>query len=918
MSQLPVTRDEDRPLHDDVRLLASALGRTIGRLEGQETFEAVEELREACRARRHGADGARNLPQLLELVDSWPLALASRVARAYAIFFLLINTAEQVHRVRRRRAYALDPETPDQPGSPEWTIETLLASGVSTEEIAETLRKMEVRPVLTAHPTESTRRTVLSLQARVAADLLARDSAPARSRDAIQRQLEGEVELLWLTSEVRRDRPSVMDEVQTGLWYLEDRLLDAMSAVTTGFERAWKERTGETLEIAPLRPGSWIAGDRDGNPFVTPAVTLAATRRATWTLLGRYADDVDALVARLSLSASVRDVPVELRASMEEDRKALPGTYERDGRRDSDEPLRLKLSFVRGRLLATRDLVAARDGGRAQDPGPSYSTASAFVADLMLVRRALIDAGATHACETLLDPLLTRVRLCGFYGFRLDVREDAEEHTLALDEVTQTVGAGVLDIDGLTEELLGRRPLLAPHLPLSERAERVLSVFHTVATVQEESGEAAASTYVISMAQSAEDVLRVLLLGREAGLVDLAEEVPTSRIDVVPLFETRRDLVNAPDVLEALFANPAYKLQLAARGHKQEVMLGYSDSAKDAGLIPASWALYTAQEALAEVCRRHGVALTMFHGRGGTVGRGGGSPVFRGLKSLPPQTVDGCIKITEQGEVISLKFGLLPVAERSLEVTVSGTLVASFHDWRTSVTAEDVTRFRDVMQQLSDLALPIFRGRVHEDDALYKLFIGVTPVRELAHVHFGSRPAYRERGAGTMSGIRAIPWVFGWTQIRLMLPAWLGVGTALETVMREPGGTETLQRMAETWPFFDDLLGKIEMVLAKADLDIARLYVSELGGDAELMRELEAEFQRTVEAVRTLRQGKAMLATNPVLQASIGLRNPYVDPLSLLQVSLLKRKRAGDPDPGLDRALGTTLNGVAQGLRNTG
>ncbi|TNE86012.1 MAG: phosphoenolpyruvate carboxylase [Deltaproteobacteria bacterium] len=910
-------RRSDRALHDDVRLLASALGETIHRLEGEETFAAVEELRGACRARRHGIDDARDLDALLAMVDGWSLDLASRVARAFTLFFLLINTAEQVHRVRRRNAYALDPETPDQPGSAAWTLDTLFGAGVDQARVKRALEHMEVRPVLTAHPTESTRRTVLSLQARVAEALLAREGAPQREREALERQLFGEVELLWLTSEVRRDRPSVMDEVSTALWYLDDRLLDAMATVTSGFERAWRERTGEELEIAPLRPGSWVAGDRDGNPFVTPKVTLAATRRATHSLLQRYADDVDQLVARLSISAGIREVSPELRRSMEADRAAMPDVWERDGRRDADEPVRLKLSYVRTRLQATRDLVAARDAGRAQDPGPAYTDVTQFVADLALVRRTLVDIGAAHAAETLVDALLTKVRLCGFYGFRLDVREDSEEHTLALNELTEAVGAGVLDLDGLTAELLGRRPIRAAHLELSERATRVMSVFDTIATVQEESGEQAASTYVISMARRAEDVLRVLLFGREAGLVDLASDEPTSAIDVVPLFETRADLVNAPDVLEALFANPAYRRQLAARGQQQEVMLGYSDSAKDAGLVPASWALYTAQEKLAEVCKRHGVGLTLFHGRGGTVGRGGGSPVFRGLTALPPGTLDGRIKITEQGEVISLKFGLLPIAERSLEVTVSGTLVASFNDWRDKLEPGEEARFREVMERLAALALPVFRGRVHEDDALFKLFVGVTPVRELAHVHFGSRPAYRERGAGTMKGIRAIPWVFGWTQIRLMLPAWLGVGTALSTVMAEPGGTETLTRMAQVWPFFDDLLGKIEMVLAKADLEIASMYARHLDGDLALLAELEAEHRRALDALRTLRGGE-LLAGNEVLQNSIKLRNPYVDPLSLLQVSLLKRKRAGSTEPGLDRAVGTTLNGVAQGLRNTG
>jgi phosphoenolpyruvate carboxylase len=341
-------------------------------------------------------------------------------------------------------------------------------------------------------------------------------------------------------------------------------------------------------------------------------------------------------------------------------------------------------------------------------------------------------------------------------------------------------------------------------------------------------------------------------------------------------------------------------------------MLGYSDSAKDAGVLPAAWALYRAQERLAEIADRHGVGLVLFHGQGGTVGRGGGSPVYRALTALPPGTMRGRIKITEQGEVISQKFGLLAIAERSLEVLVVGALMAFVG------SGEVEPRFREVMERLAALALPAYRSRVHESDELFRLFLECTPVRELAMVHYGSRPAYRDKGAGTMAGIRAIPWTFGWTQMRLTLSSWLGVGTALATVAAEPGGLDVLREMAQRWPFFDDLLGKIEMVCAKSDLEVARLYVERLGGDAVLFDELAAEFDRTVQTVLAIRQAPWLLGDNPVLQASIVLRNPYVDPLSLLQVHLLATKRAGIPDDALDRALASTLNGVAQGLRNTG
>jgi phosphoenolpyruvate carboxylase len=391
---------------------------------------------------------------------------------------------------------------------------------------------------------------------------------------------------------------------------------------------------------------------------------------------------------------------------------------------------------------------------------------------------------------------------------------------------------------------------------------------------------------------------------------------------VVPLFETRADLENAPGIVRALLADPAYARQLTARGKRQEVMLGYSDSAKDAGLLPAAWALYSAQIALSDICRDAGVELTLFHGQGGTVGRGGGSPVYRALTALPPGTVRGRIKITEQGEVISQKYGLMPVAKRSLEVAITGTLMASFRDWRENVGPDEPARFAAAMDRMAALALPVFRRLVHDDDRLFEMFTRSTPVNELARVHFGSRPAYRQQGAGSMAGIRAIPWVFGWTQIRLMLPGWLGVGTALAAVAAEPGGLDLLQRMSTTWPFFDDLLGKIEMVCAKADPTIARMYVERLGGDTALLAELEAELERTVTTALAIRDHDSLLADQPQLQTALRLRDPYIDPLSLLQIALLENKprtsEGTDERELLDRALGGTLNGIAQGLRNTG
>src|SRR6266568_3776534 len=900
----PVARPQDAPLRQDVRWLAGTLGRVVGRLAGEDTLRAVEDLRRACRARRLGVAGAPDLDALLARTRSLGPETARLTARAFTVFFILINAAEQAHRVRRARQ---DDQAAAQRGSVRWSLRRLREAGHAAAAVARALRTLDVRPVLTAHPTESARRTILDLQARLAEGLLARDAAPEPQRRAIEGRLEGEVELLWLTEEVRRDRPSVVDEVANALWYLEDRLLDAASRTRERLVQAFEDEFGGGLGPEPLTPltlGSWVGGDRDGNPFVTAEITLGAARSARRAVLGHYGRALAELAARLSVSERLAAVTPELRASLEHDRVELPAVWEQNRRRNADEPLRMKISFMRARVEA--------------DP-PGYGSSAELERDLVLVAEALHAVGAAHARRTLVDPLLAQVRSHGFHGYRLDVREDAGAHTRALRDLSATVGLGELDGAAIRRELAGRRPLHAPHVTLAGPTDETLRVFHAMRAIQDEVGGAAASTYIVSRTRSTDDLLRVLLLAREAGLVDLAGDPAHSRLDVVPLFETLEDLEHAPRIVRELLDDPLWKRQLAARGRHQEVMLGYSDSAKDAGLLPSAWALYRVQEDVARAAAGAGVSWILFHGRGGTVGRGGGSPVARALSALPPDTVHGRIKITEQGEIVSQNFGLLSVAERSLELMLSGVLLHQFEDWRTALAPGEEARFREVMDRLAGQALPCYRAQVYESPDLFRLFLETTPARELANVRFGSRPAYREPAQETMAGIRAIPWVFGWTQTRLMLPGWLGVGTALEAVAAEPGGLDVLRRMAQAWPFFDDLLGKVEMVCAKADLAIARMYVRELGGDLTLFDRLEEEFRLTVAALLRIRESDYLMRDNPMLQTAIGLRNPYVDPLSLLQVTLLQRKRDGDPAPGpVSAGLASTLNGIAQGLRNTG
>ena len=893
MIPAPAVRPEDVPLHEDVRWLAASLGKVILRLEGQAAFDSVESLRRACRARRHAEPDAPTLATLLEQVSALPIERAAIVARAFTLFFLLINTAEQVHRVRRTRTYRSTESDEPQPGGARWAMRTLRSEGHSAADVERAMLSLDVRPVLTAHPTESTRRTLLALQARVADLLLAREGASPSDRRVIEDKLDAEVELLWLTDEVRHDRPTVMDEVSTVVWYLETRFLDATEQARETFVRAFEDEfdlTSDRLRQAvPLSIGNWVGGDRDGNPFVTPEVTIATARRASFAILGRYARSVDELVERLSISADLAEPSAGLIASIERDATLVPDVYEANRRRNAKEPVRLKLTLMRARVEATRRLIALRDAGSAVSEPAAYTSAAELERDLVLVRQNLTSAGATQVMRATIDPLLATVRAHGFHGYLMDVRDHA---------------------DSIREAVAGQSP-------------RVAETFRTIRTIQDEMGERAASTYIVSMTTEPSDLLRVLQLGAESGLVALDDDPPTSRLDVVPLFETLGDLQRAPEVMGTLLRDERYRRQLHARGNTQEVMIGYSDSGKDAGILASSWALYEAQEALAAVFNEAGVALRFFHGRGGSAGRGGGSPVYRALAALPPATVNGRIKITEQGEIVSQQFGLLPVAERTLEVTLAGVLMHQFNRGP-DIGGEGPERseFRETMRDLAQRGLAVFRELVHEGDALFRMFRAVTPVEALANARFGSRPAYRPGAKAGIEGIRAIPWVFGWTQIRLMLPGWLGAGTALGHYVAMPGGLDVLKRMAQRWPFFDDLLSKIEMVCAKADMEIARLYVDTLGGDSELFERLEAEFDATVDAILRIKGSDALMRDMPVLQSAIMLRNPYVDPLSLLQVSLMRRRAGESPADSegntVDAVLSTTLSGIAQGLRNTG
>lgn len=924
MSLLPPHADhgQDRTLHQDVRWLSSLLGKVIRKLEGEECFGAVEHLRTSCRSRRQHQPRAPGLEELFSFVENLPLELSAKVARAFTLLFVLINTAEQVHRIRTRRSPVKTGTASNEAPTFRWVLEDLKERGYGAEDVSRALSRMDVRAVLTAHPTEPTRHAILDLQTRVAENLLNMDKATLVDRRLLEEAMEAEIEMLWLTAEVRQGPSTVLDEISNVLWFLEHHFMGAEALVARGLSQAFEDIYHTDFHsFLPLSIGSWVGGDRDGNPKVTPDLTMHAVKRASQLILRKYREKVQDLIETLSFSTSIKPAPEALVRSLEKNRLEMPDLWKTLSSRKPDEMIRLKLRFVSARLEANERSVSAGTPEPAARSG-SYSHPKELEEDLLLVADALDAVGANESRRVLLDPLLASLRIHGFHGYVIDIRDHAGVHFAALEEICRLLDLPLLDTAGLEGELLSRRPLLSDRLPITDETKSVIDVFRVMSRLQEEVGPEAVSTYIVSMTQSADDLLRVLLLARETGLVDLSADPPFSRIDVVPLFETHKDLVNASRLMSLLFSSPAYLRQLKARKMRQEVMVGYSDSTKDVGLLPASWALYRAQEDLSRMSREAGIDLVFFHGRGGTVGRGGGSPVFRALLALPPGTVDGRIKITEQGEVVSQKYGLISVGEESLEILLSGVLLASLGAKESNMDPREEVRFREMMEHLSNLALPVYRRLVFESARLFHLFLEATPVRELADVHYGSRPSYRASGADTIEALRAIPWVFGWTQMRFNLPAWLGSGTALSSASEEPEGLEMLQRMARSWTFFDDLLMKLEMICAKTDLTIARAYVQYLKpDDLDLFDQLEAEFKRTVSTLLRIREAPYLLMSQPIVQTAVAHRDQYIDPLSIFQIHLLRQKRQMDPDDPkqdlLRLALSTTLNGIAQGLKNT-
>jgi phosphoenolpyruvate carboxylase len=984
-------QSKDAPLRADIRRLGDLLGETLKRFGGERLFEIEEGVRALCkrlRGERLGKEAEATERELKRLLQGLSLDETIGVIRAFSVYFQLVNIAEQYHRIRRKRFYEL--RTPDQPqrGSLAETLSRLRRDFSDADQLQRVVDRLEIMPVMTAHPTEAARRTLLEKQRRIA-DLLADfddENLAPRRRDELQARLAAEVESVWQTDEVRHTQPTVLDEVNHGLYYFDATLFDAAPALLDELERQLEENFPGVKPCegaTPLRFGSWIGGDRDGNPFVTPEITWETLRLQQRLVLRKYRDSVASLSRRLSESSRFAPPTDELSESLKEDAVALPAVAAEVAARNAEEPNRQKLSYIytrientlrRNRNLAPalrlteeHALISIRPGlpivaaltGSDADVANVYRDGASLWEDLRLVRDSLRADKAVYAARAV-DRLMRQVAVFGLHLATLDLRQHSERHTAALSEITRALGLRGYEqmsederVEWLTRELYTPRPLVATDARYSAETTETLNVFRVARRALDEISPNAIRTYIISMTREVSDLLAVLVLAKEAGLVgrgagdgatgrrgdkeDLNLPISSSprhsvalspRLSVSPLFETIEDLRRAPEIMRRLFEHPFYRRQLAAQGNLQEVMIGYSDSSKDGGILTSSWELYKAQERLWEVAREHGVELRLFHGRGGTVGRGGG-PSHEAIMAQPPDTVAGRIKITEQGEVISSKYSLAEIALRSLELTTSAVIAASLPQ-----PAQDtgkLSRWKDVMEGISAQAFAAYRRFVRETPGFYDYFIQATPVEELQYLRIGSRPAKRKSGSKSLDDLRAIPWVFGWTQSRHLLPGWLAVGTALEDFIkaRPRENQRLLREMYREWPFFHSTISNIEMTLAKADFQIARQYASRtldrsLG--RRIFRMLEEEYERACRVTLQITGERRLLEQSPVLQRSIAVRNPYVDPLSFLQVELLarRRQRDGKVEPNAsDRekllyATLLTINGIAAGMRNTG
>ncbi len=912
---------QDR-LRSDIRRIGAQLGDTIERNVGADFLALVEKVRRLARATRDGDEGART--ELEETVAGVSEVEAILLVRAFTIYFHLANVAEQVNRVEELR---LKTE-----GSGELfdTFARADEAGVSTDQMAASIERIEYRPVFTAHPTEASRRSVLEKRAEIAELLRERPSSTEAGQVRIDRRIAEIIDLLWLSDELRKVKPTPVDEARSIIFYVEGLVANALPRVWEDLEYVAESRGVEIpSDLTPIRFGSWVGGDRDGNPFVTAEVTDEVLTLQRQRALRLLRSGVQELAQDLSVSGTIRPITDELEEWLAEISAKHPRLVDGLSPLIADEPYRKACTIIDGRLAASERAISAV-AGRAE---AAYEVASELSADLDLMHESLCASGAEVVAKGKLANLRRLAKTIGFHLATLDIRQHTRHHHAALADLFASVGTSYPeDAEGRFELLSGELRVARPFAPAgTPDLGDALGLFTTLRRQMDRYGDSILESYIVSMTQGADDILAPAVLAREVGLIDLSRDI--ARIGFVPLFETIDDLRGIAPIMDQLLGDEGYRKVVELRGNVQEIMVGYSDSNKDGGIATSQWEIHKALRTIRELSTRHGVTIPVFHGRGGTVGRGGG-PTHDAILAQPSGVITGLMKTTEQGEVIADKYSRPRLARRNLDLAYSAMLEHTMMHTESRIGIDARDRWSAVMETVSDNAYAAYRGLI-EDPSLVSYFTTSTPVEELGSLNIGSRPARRKGATSGIDDLRAIPWVFGWTQSRQIVPGWFGVGSGLRAAV-DAGHGEEMQEMFAKWRFFRTFLSNVEMTLTKTDLGIARTYVEALVDPAHqhVYDIICEEHARTVEAIQEV-TGSGLLDDLPVLRRTLEIRDTYLDPLNALQVNLLKEARSAPDDLDGDsaesgeseeaiaarrirRALLLSINGVAAGLRNTG
>jgi phosphoenolpyruvate carboxylase len=928
MSETVLESNKDEPLRNDIRLLGRILGDTVRTQEGDAVYELVERVRQtAIRFARSDDATIRRAArdELAGLLDPLPRDTTQAVVRAFSYFLQLANIAEDAHHIRRRRAHDLV-GSPPREGSLIFALDALSTAQVSPETIADFFAHALVAPVLTAHPTEVQRQSLIRNHRDLARLIDQRDRLQMTPEEEAENDLglANAILTLWQSRMLRPVRLKVLDEVKNGISYFKETFFTELPRLYIQATQQLQQRYPEKIWALPpfFRVGSWIGGDRDGNPFVTADILKEALRLQSAATLSHYLEEVHELGGELPLSDLLVTVTPELLALAEHSTDHSP--------QRADEPYRRALSGIYARLAATSRALDHVDPIRHEiGSAEAYASPDALRADLKVLANSLKLNGSASLAGGRLRRLLRAVQVFGFHLAPIDLRQNSDVHARSVAELLAGAGRcadyeALSEVDRiklLVEEIATPRPLYSPYIAYGEETRGELAIFFSARELRLKYGADALPNCIISKTDGVSDLLELALLLKESGLLRPGARAELD-VNIIPLFETIEDLQKSAATMDGLFRIPGYRQLIAGRGNEHEVMLGYSDSNKDGGFLTSGWELYKAEIELARVFSQHDVRLRLFHGRGGSVGRGGG-PTYHAILAQPAGAVAGQIRLTEQGEVISTKYGTPDTGRRNLEVLLAATLEASLTDHENKV--EPAEQFHAVMDELSQRAFNAYRGLVYETPGFTTYFRQSTVVSEIATLNIGSRPASR-KASERIEDLRAIPWVFSWAQCRLMLPGWYGFGSAVDGFLQgqsEKGvdGLAMLHRMLKSWPFFQSLLSNMDMVLAKTDLAIASRY-AELVADAELreriFRQIKAEWTLTRQHLLAILEHDDFLADNPALKRSLQLRSPYMDPLNHLQVELLKRFRAGETDERVARGIHLTINGVASGLRNSG